>query len=473
MDATRNAQQTAPVEEQDHAPSDALVFFGASGDLAYKKIFPALQAMVKHGVLDAPVIGVAKSGWGLKELQARAKDSVEQHGGLDQEAFAKLLKLLNYIDGDYADAATFQALRKMLGTARRPAHYLAIPPVLFGKVVEQLSAAGCAPEGARVIVEKPFGRDLRSARALNQILLSVFDERHIFRIDHYLGKGPVRNLVFFRFSNALPEAIWNREHIASMQITMAESFGVQGRGAFYEQTGTLRDVVQNHLFQILANVTMEPPARMDAQSLRDEKVKVLKAIPTLSPDDMVRGQFRGYRKEPGVAPQSQVETFVALRLFIDNWRWQGVPFYFRAGKCLKVTCTEVVTRLRRPPQIFHSSTAPDYVRARMSPVAEIAMGINVLGGAQGADGYGGQRVELLASREPGANERDAYELLLHDAMQGDQASFAREDYVEEAWRIVDPIVKSDTALYEYDPGTWGPAELEHITPPGGWSEPKM
>jgi glucose-6-phosphate 1-dehydrogenase len=340
--------------------------------------------------------------------------------------------------------------------------------------VEQLSAGGCAPEGARVIVEKPFGRDLGSARALNRILLAAFDERHIFRIDHYLGNGPVRNLVFFRFTNALPESIWNREHIESMQITMAEDFGVQGRGAFYEETGTLRDVVQNHLFQILANVTMEPPARMDAESVRDEKVKVLKAIPTLDADDLVRGQFRGYRKEPGVAPQSRVETFLALRLCIDNWRWQGVPFYFRAGKCLKVTCTELVARLRRPPQIFKAAPASDYVRARMSPVAEIAMGINVLGGAEGIAAPGGEQlVELMASRQPGANARDAYEVLLHDAMQGDQSSFAREDYVEEAWRIVDPLEKADTPLYEYDPGTWGPAEVERVTPPGGWVEPKV
>jgi glucose-6-phosphate 1-dehydrogenase len=470
---TRNVQQTAPLDEQDHdhAPSDALVFFGASGDLAYKKIFPALQAMVKHGTLDVPVIGVAKSNWSLAELQARAKDSVEKHGGLDSQAFPKLAKLLNYIDGDYADAATFQALRKALGNARRPAHYLAIPPVLFGKVVEQLAAGGCAPAGARVIVEKPFGRDLRSARALNQILLGAFDERHIFRIDHYLGKGPVRNLLFFRFTNTLPEAIWNREHVESIQMTMAESFGVQGRGAFYEETGTIRDVVQNHLFQMLANLTMEPPARTDAESQRDEKVKVLKAIPVIGGDDVVRGQFRGYRKEPGVAAQSHVETFVALRLSIDNWRWQGVPVYIRAGKCLKVSCTEIVARLRHPPRLFGgAATASDYLRARISPVTEIALGLNVRGDEEAPDG---QCVELLASRQPGANERDAYELLLHDAMKGDQSLFAREDYVEEAWRIVDPVEKADTKLYEYDPGTWGPAEVERITPPGGWVEPKV
>ena len=451
--------------------SDALVFFGATGDLAYKKIFPALQTMLKRGHLDVPVIGVAKAGWTLEQLRARAHESLEKHGGVDVPAFEKLSALLRYVDGDYRDPATFQAIHKALNGASRPTHYLAIPPVLFGTVVEQLAKSGSAHD-ARVVIEKPFGTDLKSAQMLNGILLKSFDEPAIFRIDHYLGKRPVHSMIFFRFSNTFLESFWNRHLVESVQITMAESFGVQGRGAFYDGTGTIRDVVQNHLFQVLTYLTMEPPVRTDSESVRDEKVKVLKAIPPLEPVHIVRGQFRGYRQEPGVASDSQVETFVALRLNINSWRWEGVPFYIRAGKCLPVTCTEIIVRLRRPPSVFPTCCpAPNYFRFRISPEVTIAFGTTVM---DEAEKMIGQTVEMVASHWPGTDDMDAYARVLTDAMAGDPTLFAREDYVEEAWRIVDPVMKKATPVYEYEPNTWGPHEVNQLVSPiGGWQDPVL
>jgi len=450
------------------------VFFGATGDLAHKKIFPALYAMVKRGALTIPVIGVAYSSWDLEELQTRVRDSIAQHaGGVDEErALERLIALLSYVDGDYNDPATFKALKQALGNAARPVFYLAIPPSLFGTVIEGLEHAGLA-DGARVIVEKPFGRDLASARELNGVARSAFPEDSIFRIDHFLGKEEIMNLLYFRFANSFLEPIWNRNYIASVQITLAEQFGVQGRGGFYETAGCLRDVIQNHLFQIVALLAMEPPTYRGFGALHSEKLDVFMAMRPLSADDVVRDQFAGYQNEPDVANQSDVETFCAVRLFIDSWRWAGVPWYLRSGKCLPESVSEILVELKPPPQQLFADSFPtavpaNYLRFRLAPDTAIALAARVK--RAGEEFIGDQRELLLLDTQP--NQAAPYERLLGDAIAGDGALFTREDSVEAAWAVVDPILTNHHRCHPYKPGTWGPDQAEKlIAPHGPWHNP--
>ena len=459
----------------DEQRADALVFFGATGDLAYKKIFPALQAMARRGVLDFPVVGVAKSGWTLEQLIERARASVTEFGGLDPAAFGRLAEKLRYVDGDYNDPGTFDQLRTALEGAGRPAHYLAIPPSMFATVVNNLAVAGCT-RGARVILEKPFGRDLRSARDLNATLQSVFPERSIFRIDHYLGKEAVQNILYFRFANAFLEPIWNNQYVECVQITMAEDFGVKGRGKFYEETGIIRDVIQNHLLQVISYVAMEAPSATYGEAIRDEQAKVLRNVRPLSVENMVQGQFKGFRDEPGVAMDSHVATYAALRLYIDSWRWHGVPFYVRAGKALKTSVTEVTVELKNPPPVVFGEPPPprgNLIRFQLSPRVAIAIGARR---KQPGDKMRGENVELSLFEQGVQGESGRlgdYERLLGDAMAGDATLFARQDVVEAAWAIVDPVLHGASPLIEYESRSWGPEQADALVEEvGGWNTPE-